>query len=186
MLKLDAEIQNEVLGRTNPKGSNDTRTDHNMKSAHRQVEKSADASNLSPKEAQDVHLTAVELTKKVGRRRKLLEPEHLQAVSKECPHCCSQDTRFQYFSNNKETQPRYKCRDCAGRFTYYGSGNKKCRHRPPEVEPAFTSSTSTFAKVKGPYCPVVWLVYNIIFVFSFLSWPVRKTMGCSCELVVIN
>lgn len=147
MIKLDAEIQNEVLGRTNPKSSNDTRTDHNMTSARCQVEKSPDASNLSSKEAQDVHLSAVELTKKVGRRRKLLEPEHLQAVSKECPHCCSQDTRFQYFSNNKETQPRYKCRDCAGRFTYYGSGNKKCRHRPPEVEPAFTSSTSTFTKV---------------------------------------
>lgn len=85
----------------------------------------------------------------LGRRRKIMEPEHLQGVSKECPHCLSHDNKFQYFNNNKETQPRYKCGNCGTKFTYKGRVNKILPRGPWEVKgPVSKISSTTPAEAK--------------------------------------
>jgi hypothetical protein len=79
----------------------------------------------------------------LGRRRKIMEPEDLRGVSKECPHCLSHDNKFQYFNNNKETQPRYKCGNCGTKFTYKGRVNKILPRGPWEVKGPVSKISST-------------------------------------------
>lgn len=96
---------------------------------------------------QEMNLSEIGMRKPLGRPRKILEPEHLRGVIKECPRCSSHDTKFQYFNNNKESQPRYKCGNCTTKFTFNGRVNKKPHPQPPQVvDLALVNSSQTSTK----------------------------------------
>lgn len=52
----------------------------------------------------------------LGMQRRLI----LQQPAEKCPRCDSVDTRFAYFNNMKESQPRYFCKGCKRLWTKGG------------------------------------------------------------------
>lgn len=55
--------------------------------------------------------------------KRALEGEELV----KCPHCESLNTKFRFFNNHKENQPRYKCKDCGLTFTKNGKVRKRSK-----------------------------------------------------------
>lgn len=124
----DGEVLDDILSPKNNLNTVVLRTDHEIAgSTIGPVQNASAATSLD----QEMNLSEIGMKKPLGRPRKILEPEHLRGMIKGCPRCSSHDTKFQYFNNNKESQPRYKCGNCTTKFTFNGRVNKK--PQPPQV-----------------------------------------------------
>lgn len=112
-------------------GGDDMKLDHGQPSCQPELKNTVTGNHLG---ACEFPARGRWMKKALGRPRTILEPENLREVTKECPRCSSTNTKFQYFNNNKESQPRYKCGNCSTKFTYYPKVNRKPEDQLPDVQ----------------------------------------------------
>ena len=87
--------------------------------------------NLQPSEPSE---PSDEMLRRMMQQQYLQEQRRiiLQQPAEQCPRCDSLDTKFAYFNNIKESQPRYLCKGCRRLWTK-GGKLRDVRVRPARL-----------------------------------------------------